>query len=79
VGDVLKMIQLNGDFANGFTRLREKRKNLTLELRRCRASKVTYKSKPTPLAQIVSKTAAVGSRLERFVGRAFRADFNILS
>lgn len=40
---------------------------LTLELRRRRASKVTHKPKPTPLAQIVSKTAAIGSRLERFV------------
>jgi hypothetical protein len=35
---------------------------------------VTYKPKPTSLAHIVSKTAAVGSRLERFVGRLRRIE-----
>jgi hypothetical protein len=51
-------------------------RTLTTELRRCRASKVTYKPKPTPLAQTVSKIAAVGSRLERIVGRQRRIEDN---
>jgi hypothetical protein len=39
-----------------------------------RASKVAFKPKPTSVAQIASKTAAVGSRLERFVGRLRRIE-----
>jgi hypothetical protein len=50
---------------------------LTLEFRRLRASKTSYKPKPTPLAQIASRTAAVASRLERFVIRLLPLDVTL--